>query len=78
MLSLIKLIIWLVGFVVVAMFVLDYFGYEINRHYFDESKAECLKQLDACKSEYLHEGIDNADCNFDCVDPKLIMKQKEE
>lgn len=77
MFSLIKSIIWLVGLVVVTGFVLNYFGYEINKNYFTESKTECLKQLDECKSKYIHEGIDNAQCDFSCVDPKLVIKRKE-
>jgi hypothetical protein len=78
MFGLIKAIIWLVGFVVISMFILDYFGYEVNRNYFKESKARCLKELKACQSEYLHQGIDNADCQFNCVDPKLILNTKKQ
>ena len=77
MFSLLKFIIWLVGLVVVSGFVLNYFGYEINKNYFTESKAECLKQLDECKNEYIQQGTENAKCSFDCVDPKLIIKKKE-
>lgn len=77
MFTLLKSIIWLVGFVVVSGFVLDYFGYEINKNYFTESKAECLKQLDECKNEYIRQGTENAQCSFNCVDPKLIIKKKE-
>lgn len=78
MFGLIKFIIWIVGFVVVSLFVLDYFGYEVNRNYFDESKKECLAQLNACKDEYIKQGTENAKCNFNCVDPKLIIKKQEE
>ncbi len=77
MFSLLKLVIWIVGFVVVSGFVLDYFGYEINKNYFTESKAECIQQLDACKNEYIRQGTENAKCNFTCVDPKLVIKKKE-
>jgi len=76
MFHLLKFIIWIVGFFVVAAFALDYFGYEINRHYFDESKTECQKKLKECQNELLHQGLDNAQCNFNCVDPKLIIKKK--
>ena len=62
--------------IVVSAFALDYFGYEINRNYFNESKDECHKRLKECQSELLHQGIDNARCNFNCVDPKLIIKKK--
>ncbi|MCD6149978.1 hypothetical protein J7J13_04325 [bacterium] len=76
MFHLLKLIIWIVGFAVIAAFALDYFGYEINRNYFNESKTECQKRLKECQNELLHQGIDNARCNFNCVDPKLIIKKK--
>jgi len=77
MFSLIKSIIWLVGFVVISLFVLDYFGYEINRNYFNESKKKCLEELKQCQQEYIRQGIDNARCNFNCVDPKLILNTKK-
>lgn len=76
MFRLIKSIIWLAGLVVVTLFLLDYFGYEINKNYFNERKAECLSQLDKCKTEYIEQGTKNAKCDFDCVDPKLIIKKK--
>ncbi len=76
MFSLIKLIIWICGVAVVAYFILGYFGYEINRDYFNTSKIECQKKLDECKNNIIHNGIDNAKCNFNCADPKLIIKKK--
>lgn len=76
MFSLLKFIIWIVGFVVVSGFVLRYFGYEVNRNYWSESKAKCLEELDACKNEYIKQGTENAQCNFTCVDPKLIIQKK--
>ncbi|HBO16923.1 MAG: hypothetical protein UR69_C0001G0114 [Candidatus Moranbacteria bacterium GW2011_GWE2_35_2-] len=76
MFGLIKSIIWIVGFAVVASFALDYFGYEINKGYFSERKGECQQKLKECQKEVLHQGLDNAQCKFDCVDPKLIIKKK--
>ena len=76
MISLIKFIIWIVGLVVVSAFVLNYFGYEINQNYFKESKAECQKQFNACSKQYVEQGIKNAQCDFNCVNPKLIIKKK--
>jgi len=76
MISLIKGIIWLVGFVVVALFVLNYFGYEVNKEYFSQSKKNCQEKLEACAKEYMAQGTQNAKCDFDCVDPKLIIKKK--
>ena len=76
MFSLIKLIIWVCGVLVVSYFVLGFFGMEINRDYFNSSKAACQKKLDECKSNLIHSGIDNAKCDFNCADPKLIIKKK--
>lgn len=76
MFSLIKGLIWLVGMVVVSLFVLNYFGYEVNRNYFNESKAECQKRLSDCAKQYVEQGTKNAECDFNCVDPKLIIKKK--
>ena len=76
MFSLLKLIIWICGVAVVGYFVLGYFGYEVNRDYFNVSKAECQKNLDACKSQLIHNGIDGAKCDFNCANPKLIIQKK--
>lgn len=70
------MVIWFVGFVVVSAFVLDFFGYEINKNYFTESKEECQERLKDCQKELVHQGLDNAQCDFNCVDPKLIIKKK--
>lgn len=76
MFGLIKSIIWIVGFAVVASFALNYFGYEINKNYFTERKNECQQKLKDCQKELLRQGIDNAQCDFSCVDPKLIINKK--
>jgi len=76
MFRLIKFIIWLVGLIVVSLFVLNYFGYEINRNYFNESKIECQKRLDQCAKNLIEQGTKNAQCDFNCADPKLIIKKK--
>lgn len=76
MFSLIKLVIWLAGTLVLTYFILNYFGYEVNRDYFSFSKKQCEEKLKECSSEFFHKGVDNAECNFDCVDPKLIIKKK--
>lgn len=76
MIKLLKFIIWIVGLIVVTLFVLNYFGYEINRNYFNESKMECQKRIEACQKELIHQGIDNAKCDFQCINPKLIIKNK--
>lgn len=76
MIHLIKNIIWVVGFIVVTAFILNYFGYEINKNYFKERKDDCQKRLSDCKSELVHQGLDNAKCNFNCINPKLIIRKK--
>jgi hypothetical protein len=76
MFSLIKSIIWLIGLAVVAYFILGYFGYEVNRSYFSDSKEKCQQQLKECSQELLKKGTEGAQCDFQCVDPKLIIKKK--
>jgi len=75
MFGLLKFIIWIVGFVVVGLFVLEFLGYEINANYFNESKERCLEKLAECKDEYVKKGTENAECDFSCVDPKLIIEK---
>jgi len=76
MFKLLKFIIWIVGLAVVTYFVLDYFGYAVNKNYFNESKEKCQQKLADCQKKLIHQGIDNAKCDFNCVDPKLIIKKK--
>jgi hypothetical protein len=76
MFGLIKLIIWICGLAVVAYFVLGYFGYEVNREYFSTSKAKCEEKVKECGSNVVHQGTDNVKCDFNCVDPKIIIKKK--
>jgi SNF family Na+-dependent transporter len=76
MFHILKNIIWIVGFMVVAGFVLNYFGYEINKNYFQERKGDCQQKLKECQSDLLHQGLDNAKCNFNCLDPKFIIRKK--
>ena len=76
MIKLIKLIIWIAGVCAVTLYLLNYFGYEINKNYFNESKAKCQQRIEECKKNLVHQGIDNAKCDFNCVDPKLIINKK--
>lgn len=76
MFSLLKAIIWIAGILVVAYFVLGYFGYEYNLNYFKESKVSCQQRIKDCTDNVIHQGIDNAKCDMVCVDPKLIIKKK--
>ena len=76
MFHLLKLIIWLVGIVVIAYFALPYFGYEVNMNYFKESKAACQQRLNECTKNLVEQGTKNATCDFNCLDPKLIIKKQ--
>jgi hypothetical protein len=76
MMSLLKLIIWIAGICAITLFLLNYFGYETNKNYFNESKAKCQQRIEECKKDLVHQGIDNAKCDFNCVNPKLIIKKK--
>jgi len=76
MFTIIKAIIWIAGAVVIGNFALNYFGYEVNKNYFSESKAKCLEELKSCQNKYIHEGTDNATCKFECIDPKFIIQKK--
>lgn len=76
MFGLLKTIIWIVGAVVVAGFVLNYFGYEINLKYFSQSKARCQEEIKKCSQNVIQKGTENANCDLSCVDPNLIIKKK--
>ncbi len=76
MIKLLKLVVWIAGVIIVAILVLNYFGYEINKNYFDESKKKCQEKLEDCQKELIHQGLDNAKCDFQCVNPKLIIRKK--
>ena len=76
MFSLLKLIIKIAVILFVAYWILRYFGYDINQNYFNESKAKCQEKLKECSQELIKKGTEGAECNFDCVDPKLIIKKK--
>jgi len=77
MFHLVRLIVWLAGVAVVGYFVLGYFGYEVNQHYFDQSKTKCQELLTQCQKDIFHKGVDNVkNCEYQCVDPHLIIQKK--
>lgn len=76
MFSLLKSLIWLAGTLVITYFILGYFGYEPNMDYFNESKAKCEERLKDCGKNLVSEGTNNAKCDFNCVNPKIIIKKK--
>jgi hypothetical protein len=65
-----------VGILVVAHFVLGYFGYELNLNYFSSSKSACQENIQVCTSNLVRQGVDNVKCDINCIDPKLIIKKK--
>lgn len=77
--GLIKFIIWLAGVVVIAYFVLPYFGYEMNTNYLNESKAVCQQKIEQCQKNLIKSGLDGVKekCDFWCIDPKLLIKKLE-
>lgn len=76
MFDILKSIVWVVVVLVLAYFVMGYFGYEINANYFTYSKKQCQEKINECTNTVLHQGIDSTDkCNFNCVDPHLIIKK---
>jgi hypothetical protein len=76
MFGILKTIIWIVGAIIVAGFILNYFGYEINTSYFTKSKARCQEEIAKCGQDVIKEGTNNAKCDFACVNPKLIIRKK--
>ncbi len=74
MLDIFKSIIWIVLLFAAAYFVMEFLGYEINKEYFIYSRKKCEERLKECGDNFIHKGIDN--CDFKCVDPKLIIKKK--
>lgn len=77
MFSLIKLIIWATGVIVVGYFVLQHVGYEVNWHYWDQRKAACQEKITQCRQDLIKKGLDGAkeNCNFQCVDPSLLIRK---
>ena len=76
MFHLLKFILIILGLAVVAYIALPYFGYEVNTHYFNESKAACQKRIDECTKNLVEQGTQNAKCDFNCVNPTLIIKKQ--
>lgn len=64
------------GIVVVAYFALPYFGYDVNMNYFTESKEACQNRLNECTKNLVEQGTKNAKCDFNCIDPTLIIKKQ--
>ena len=75
MFGILKSIIWIILFLAAAYFVMGYFGYQVNSDYFRESRADCQQRLKDCSESLIHKGIDNVECDFVCVDPKLIIEK---
>ena len=76
MFHLLKLILIILGLAVIAYFVLPYFGYEVNLNYFNQSKATCQERINECTKNLVEQGTQNAKCDFNCVNPTLIIKKQ--
>lgn len=78
MFTLLRLAIWVTGFVVVSYFVLGYFGYHVNLDYFKASKEACQQELLQCQKDLVKTGVEGAKekCHIECIDPKLIIKSE--
>lgn len=76
MFDLLKTIVWIAGILVVTYFVMGYFGYTVNLDYFSNSKQACQQRIKDCTDNLIHQGVDNARCDINCVDPGLIIKKK--
>jgi hypothetical protein len=82
MFSLVKLAIWVCGFLVVSHFVMGYFGYAYNIDYFQKSKASCQEQLLTCQKNLIKNGTEGAkateECRkITCLDTKKIIIKTE-
>ena len=77
MFGILKSIIWIAGSLVVAYFVLGYFGYQVNVDYFKESRAACQQRVKECSESLIRKGIDNVECDFVCVDRNLSIKKNQ-
>ncbi len=73
------MIIWIAGVAVVTYFALPYVGYEINLDYFHARKAACQMKLEQCQKDLIKTGLEGAreNCNFQCVDTKLLIRKTE-
>lgn len=78
MISLIKLLFLIIIIATAAYFVMPIFGYELNLNYFTESRDTCQQRLNDCTKQYIEQGTKNAKCEVNCVDPSLIIKQKQQ
>jgi hypothetical protein len=75
MFSFIKFIFWSLVILFMAYYIAHFLGYQVNTQYFTYSRKECENKLKSCSNDLIHKGIDNAKCNFQCVDPHLIIKK---
>lgn len=76
MFDLIKSIVWIAGILVVTYFVMGYFGYTVNKDYFANRKEACKERIKDCANSAIHNGVDNIQCDVNCVNPELIIKKK--
>jgi hypothetical protein len=77
MFDILKSIIWVAGALIVAYYIMGFLGYEINYDYFTYSKDQCEQKLENCKDQLIRKGTEGAECDFNCIDPKLIINKKK-
>jgi hypothetical protein len=79
MFLLLRLAIFIAGVATLSFFGLRYFGYDINWNYWEEQKAGCQEKFTQCQKDLLKTGYDGAKetCEWDCVDPKILIKKQE-
>jgi len=76
MFDLIKSVVWIAGILVVSYIIMNYFGYTVNLNYFSISKQACQEKIKDCSDNLIRNGLDNVQCDINCVDPGLIIKKK--
>lgn len=81
MFSLLKHLLWLIHIGAILYFVMTYFGYDINWHYFDTQKKACEERLTECRRDLIKTGIEGVkqNCDWKCADisPRLLIHRKE-
>ncbi len=78
---LIRTVIWIAGFIVVASYILNYFGYQPNWDYLEERSSSCQEALNRCKNDLLEKSKRDdveairSTCHIDCISPKLFIQK---
>ncbi len=76
MFHLLRLAIWIVGAIVVGSFLLDFFHYQINWSYVQESQSRCFGAALECQQDIVKNGTENARCKVACFEFSKLIKKK--